>query len=255
MTRKFPSPAHRVSVLTALRDKKMAKSVHAYVRGSTVRFYEWLQEADRRLPAGPSIWICGDCHLSNIGPVADAEGRVDVQIRDLDQTVRGNPAHDLIRLGLSLAMAARGSDLPGMVTASIIEQIIVGYEQALSGKKGARRNTCKRPKTIQLVVKRATRRKWRHLAAERIEGVEPKIPLSKKYWPISSAERAALETLTASEEIRALTTFESSQGSCGRRNAGCGLLGERLQFARTEALRGVVARGSIGRSREQILPA
>jgi uncharacterized protein (DUF2252 family) len=26
-----------------------------------------------------------------------------IQIRDLDQTVIGNPAHDLIRLGLSLA--------------------------------------------------------------------------------------------------------------------------------------------------------
>jgi uncharacterized protein (DUF2252 family) len=48
-----------------------------------------------------------------MGPLADAKGRVDIQIRDLDQTVIGNPAHDLIRLGLSLASAARGSDLPG----------------------------------------------------------------------------------------------------------------------------------------------
>jgi uncharacterized protein (DUF2252 family) len=32
----------------------------------------------------------------------------------MDQTVIGNPARDLIRLGLSLATAARGSDLPGI---------------------------------------------------------------------------------------------------------------------------------------------
>jgi uncharacterized protein (DUF2252 family) len=33
-------------------------------------------------------------------------------MRDLDQTVIGNPAHNLMRLGLPFAMAARGSDLP-----------------------------------------------------------------------------------------------------------------------------------------------
>jgi uncharacterized protein (DUF2252 family) len=53
------------------------------------------------LPEGPAIWICGDCHVSNLGPLAGIRGDVSVNIRDLDQTVIGNPAHDLIRLGLS----------------------------------------------------------------------------------------------------------------------------------------------------------
>src|SRR6201985_1324748 len=57
-------------------------------------------------------------------------GRVFIQIRDLDQTVIGNPAHDLIRLGLSLASAARGSDLPGVTTAHMLEQMMEGYEDA-----------------------------------------------------------------------------------------------------------------------------
>jgi uncharacterized protein (DUF2252 family) len=39
-------------------------------------------------------------------------------------TVIGNPAHDLIRLGLSLASAARGSDLPGVAIARILEELI-----------------------------------------------------------------------------------------------------------------------------------
>lgn len=30
------------------------------------------------------IWICGDCHLGNLGPLAHAKGRVAIQIRDLD---------------------------------------------------------------------------------------------------------------------------------------------------------------------------
>ncbi|WP_252719799.1 DUF2252 family protein [Acinetobacter baumannii] len=36
------------------------------------------------------MWICGDCHLGNLGPLADAKDKVAVQIRDLDQTVIGN---------------------------------------------------------------------------------------------------------------------------------------------------------------------
>jgi uncharacterized protein (DUF2252 family) len=61
------------------------------------------------LPCGPPVWICGDCHTGNLGPVADLEGNIDIQIRDLDQTVIGNPAYDLIRLAVSLAMAARSA--------------------------------------------------------------------------------------------------------------------------------------------------
>ena len=61
---------------------------------------------------------------------------VDVQIRDLDQTVIGNPAHDLIRLGLSLASAARGSDLPGVTTAHMLEQMVSGYSLALRDREG-----------------------------------------------------------------------------------------------------------------------
>ncbi len=80
------------------------------------------------------MWICGDCHVGNLGPLADAKGRVLIQIRDLDQTVIGNPAHDLIRLGLSLASAARGSDLPGVTTARILEELVAGYQSRPVGE-------------------------------------------------------------------------------------------------------------------------
>ena len=103
-------PSDRGAILTQRRRRKMARSAHAYVRGNTERFYEWLQaDTQRALPQGPSIWICGDCHVGNLGPVVDGDGRVGVLIRDLDQAVIGNPAHDLIRLGLSLASACRSA--------------------------------------------------------------------------------------------------------------------------------------------------
>src|SRR6202022_2627313 len=84
-----------------------------------------------KVPEGPPGWICGDCHLGNLGPLAETKGRVAIQIRDLDQMI-GNPAHDLIRLGLSLASAARGSNLPGVTTVRILERLVSGYEKALS---------------------------------------------------------------------------------------------------------------------------
>src|ERR1700748_2037274 len=134
-SKKSVRPADRLSALSTKQTLKMARSAHAYVRGSTVQFYSWL-EAQKRgsLPEGPAVWICGDCHAGNLGPVADAKGRVEIQIRDLDQTVIGNPSHDLLRLGLSLATASRGSDLPGVTTAKMLEQMIEGYQEGLFKK-------------------------------------------------------------------------------------------------------------------------
>jgi len=178
----------------------MARSIHAYVRGNTAKFYEWLAESDagRNLPQGPPVWICGDCHLGNLGPLADEAGRVAVQIRDLDQSVIGNPAHDLIRLGLSLASAARGSALPGVATARMIEQMVDGYEAALAGDwDGA-----PEPEIVRSIRRRALGRRWKHLAKERLADVTPKIPLGRKFWALDEKERAAIEALIGEAPVR-----------------------------------------------------
>lgn len=184
----------------------MAQSAHAYVRGNTVKFYEWLDSASAAslVPDGPRIWICGDCHLGNLGPVASAEGKIEIQIRDLDQTVIGNPAHDLIRLSLSLAMAARSSDLPGVTTALMVEQVFSGYRQALLQRPAKVKEKDVEP--VHLVMKEALNRKWRHLAEERIEDVKPTIPRGPRFWDLSSSERSGIQDLFAKDNVRALIT-------------------------------------------------
>lgn len=200
----------RPAILQQRRKLKMARSAHAYVRGSTVQFYEWLESAaGQAVPPGPAIWICGDCHVSNLGPVASAEGKVEIQIRDLDQTVIGNPAHDLIRLGLSLASAARGSDLPGVTTARMLEQMMEGYAAALSGT--ASRKAQEPPRQIHLVMKDALRRKWKHLARERIVDTKPTIPLGRRFWALSAKETKAIAELCGSEPVRHLITAVRSR--------------------------------------------
>jgi uncharacterized protein (DUF2252 family) len=119
--------------------------------------------------------------------------------------VIGNPAHDLIRLGLSLATAARGSNLPGVTTALMIERLVEGYEAGLAGETLAPDEDTA-PKEVRRVLKRSLRRRWKDLARERIEDPRPTIPLGKRFWPLSEAERAALEGLAADEGLRKLVT-------------------------------------------------
>ena len=189
----LPTPAERTAALKERRQLKMARSAHAYVRGNTKNFYDWLEgSTGQAVPAGPPIWICGDCHAGNIGPIASAKGTVAIQIRDLDQTVIGNPAHDLIRLGLSMASAARGSDLPGVTTARMMEQLIEGYEQSFGAAADVDEEW---PEVVQVAMKAASKRKWKDLARERIEDTTPAIPLGRTFWPLSDEEREAVVAL------------------------------------------------------------
>ncbi len=200
-----PKLDERGQILASARQLKMARSAHAYVRGNTEKFYQWLGGAsDHDLPQGPHVWICGDCHLGNLGPVANAKGKVGIQIRDLDQTVIGNPAHDLIRLSLSLATAARGSDLPGVTTAKMLEEIMAGYQAALTGEGDEDED--RKPRSVRLLLQRALGRRWRHLAEERIQDVRPEIPLGRKFWKLEADERDEIAALFKQETIRRMVT-------------------------------------------------
>jgi uncharacterized protein (DUF2252 family) len=240
---KMPSPEQRADLLDRTRALKMARSAHAYVRGNTRKFYEWLadEKVSQRIPVGPEIWICGDCHLGNLGPIVDRDGAVEVQIRDLDQAVIGNPAHDLIRLGLSLATAARGSDLPGVTTARMVEEMVEGYGAALRDPGD---DAGPEPDAVRSVRRRALGRRWRHLARERLDDIEPTIPLGAKFWPLEARERAGVAKLV--EDRRVADMIVGLDGRSGSRKVelsdaaywmkGCSSLGL-LRVAAIVALR------------------
>jgi uncharacterized protein (DUF2252 family) len=233
-----PSPMQRQARLRARQTLKMAGSAHAYVRGSTLQFYQWLKATGRTgIPAGPPVWICGDCHVGNLGPVASAEGNIDIQIRDLDQTVIGNPAHDLIRLALSLATAARGSDLPGVTTAHMMEHMMEGYARGLSLRRSVDGEVAK-PDAVRVLMRRATARTWRHLAQERLEDIKPNIPLGDRFWPLAKAESRVIERLFQDNSVRRLVTSLKSRKDHAKVRVldaaywmkGCSSLG-RLRYA------------------------
>lgn len=197
------APKDRARLLEQNRQSKMAESAHRYVRGNTRQFYEWLRsKSGRHIPQGPPVWICGDCHVGNIGPLADLKGNVEIQIRDLDQTVIGNPAHDLVRLALSLATAARGSDLPGITLVKMLEQMIDGYERGLAiPRRAAKVNGTDELTPIRSVLKQSKRRRWHHLATERIKDVTPHIPLGERFWALTAKERKDIAQLFAQDAV------------------------------------------------------
>jgi uncharacterized protein (DUF2252 family) len=259
-------PADRMKTLISDRNRKMAASAHAYVRGSTARFYEWLENSDRPpLPEGPPVWICGDCHVGNLGPVASKSGALDVQIRDFDQTVVGNPAHDLVRLALSLAMAARSSDLPGVTTALMLERMMDGYGAAFAPEAEAQdlSDIVSVPKTVKLVMREAAQRSWKHLADERIEGIEPELPLGSRFWPLTAEERSAVDDLFVTDAIRGLASALRKPGEEARVRVvdaaywrkGCSSLGRLRIAVLAKVGRGGEARHCLMDIKEAVDPA
>jgi len=233
-------PGARAFVLAKIRNTKMAGSPLAYVRGNTVRYYEWLARVESgALPDGPPTWICGDCHVGNLGPVANASGKIEIQIRDLDQTVVGNPAHDLIRLALSLASAARGSDLPGVTTVKMLERITVDYHAAFSPNFDEERELDE-PRSIRKVVKKAATASWKSLATEDLEDTNPTLPLGKCFWPLSEQERRDIERLVADQEMHRLAIRLRSRD-------------EKAEVKLVDAAYWVKGCSSLGRSRYAVL--
>ena len=199
------APRQRAPALKLIQNKKMARSAFDYVRGGPTKFYEWLSKEPAAIPAGPEVWICGDCHVGNLGPTANVEGEFKVEIRDFDQTVIGNPAHDLVRLGLSLASKAVVSDLPGLTIVEILEAMIRHYEAAFDAASDKTADLDE-PETIRKVNRRAAEASWKTLAKEDTEDKSFKLPIGKRFWPLFAEERREIQRLFRTEEMRRLVT-------------------------------------------------
>ncbi len=207
------SPEERAPLLHARREAKMTSSAHAYVRGSTKRFYEWLESSrGASLPKAPIIWISGDSHLGNMGAVGRIDGAIELQLRDFDQTVVGSPAHDVVRLALSMAMAVRASGLPGATTLRAVEKIARGYETVLEAK-AARRKFVTRPPPVQVtrLLRAAGNRTRKDLLSERVGDGASAIPIGKKFWPLTDEEHAAIAKLVEKPRFRKLVTSLTSR--------------------------------------------
>lgn len=223
------------SVLEARRLCKIASSPYAYVRGTTERFYDLIgRMPPDRIPEGPPVWICGDCHLGNLGAVANEDGRIDIQIRDLDQTVIANPAFDLVRLALSLVTAARGATLPGIVVARMMDAMANGYADGVEVPAASAENG-QVSEIVATTRRRALGRRWRHLSQERLKGKDEHLPRGKRFFDLETPERDGIDALVRDPGLRTLVLALDGDARVTARDAaywikGCSSLG-RLRYA------------------------
>jgi uncharacterized protein (DUF2252 family) len=114
--------------------------------------------------------------------------------------------------------------------------MVEGYEEAMAPDADVEARDA--PDAIVSVMEKAYHRHWRHLAEERLEDVEPSIPLGKRFWPLSADEKEAIEALCSSEPVRKLvTSLHSRKNDASVRMLdaaywmkGCSSLG-RLRYA------------------------
>lgn len=72
-------------------------------------------------------------------------------------------------------MAARSSDLPGVITAQMMEQLMAGYEHAFDSEE-LDKDLIVIPAAVKMIMRKAGRRTWNSLAKERISDTAPRIP-------------------------------------------------------------------------------
>lgn len=117
----------------------------------------------------------------------------------------------------------------------MIEAVFQGYERAFEGDA---RNLGREPDLIQVVMRKAVRRSWKHLARERLEDVRPTIPLGKCFGPLNEQERSEIVALFEIGSISQLATSLRGRPDDGKVDVldaaywvkGCSSLG-RLLYA------------------------
>ena len=128
----------------------------------------------------------------------------------------------------------------------MIEAVVEGYSEGLSSPPGSDSFEAKKlPRVIRVLMQRSLKRRWRHLAEERMENVKPVLPLGRTFWTLSEDERTALDALFQSEAVSDMMGRLYGQSSKGPPDIldaaywvkGCSSLG-RLRYAVLVALDG-----------------
>jgi len=130
----------------------------------------------------------------------------------------------------------------------MLEAIMDSYDSAFDHQFDETADTVDQPKSIQLVMKRSSKRTWKLLARERIKDTQPTIPLGKRFWPVSRDEQHAIAGLFHDDTVKRLATMVRSRDDNATVEVidsaywvkGCGSLG-RLRYA---VLLGVTDRSS-----------
>lgn len=123
--------------LPALLDRKkarLARSPHAFLRGTAPLFYEILA-ARPDLAQGPADpgFIVGDMHLENLGAYRNEADDVVFALNDFDDAAVAPLSLDVLRLSTSVLLAGRGFGCTGAESMVNVRHVVGAYLKALAG--------------------------------------------------------------------------------------------------------------------------
>jgi uncharacterized protein (DUF2252 family) len=120
---------HRISSLLPIRYGRMQPSAFAFLRGSAA-----VMAADLATTPTSGIWVqsCGDCHLANFGVYAALDGTPVFDVNDFDETLPAPFEWDLKRLATSVAVDARGRQMPERACRDLARSVATGYRRHMA---------------------------------------------------------------------------------------------------------------------------
>src|SRR6202047_3729718 len=118
--------------------KKDLRTKHEAMKSSAFRFlratyYRWAQiwpKICSDLAKSPQVLAVGDLHVENFGTWRDIEGRLIWGVNDFDEAYPLAYTNDLVRLAVSVHLAAEDGKLP-LKREDICNTMLEGYRKSL----------------------------------------------------------------------------------------------------------------------------
>jgi uncharacterized protein (DUF2252 family) len=88
----------------------------------------------------------------------------------------------------------------------MLEKMVDGYERAFEDNAQLSDLQKDQPESIKAAMRQSLRRSWKELAKDRIEDIDPAIPLGRRFWPLRREEKTEIKKLFQREETRRLIT-------------------------------------------------
>jgi uncharacterized protein (DUF2252 family) len=120
----------RKESLLKVKFARMAENVFAFFRGTDHLFAgRWPQLRPSDL--GPSILVCGDLHLENLGAYETDDGDFRYDINDFDEALVAPCSVDLVRLTASILLAGEVWEIPAAHASGIALDCLNSYRTAI----------------------------------------------------------------------------------------------------------------------------
>lgn len=118
----------------AMKMAAMRTNGFSFLRGTCHLFHERMTE-HKLAPTAPNTWICGDLHLENFGTYLGDNDLTYFDVNDFDEAALAPHSWDILRLTVSVLVAAPVLGLKPAAATGYAEQLIVAYDAELARGK------------------------------------------------------------------------------------------------------------------------